>query len=94
MAEKQSKSFKGGKRIGAGRKKGIPNKTTATVKEAIIAAAEGLGGIPRMIEWAKEDPLNERAFWASVYPKLLPLQVDASVKTRIVIAATELDERL
>jgi hypothetical protein len=25
--------------------------------------------------WAKEDPVNERAFWASIYPRLLPLQV-------------------
>lgn len=28
-----------------------------------------------MIEWAKEDPANERVFWGSIYPKLLPLQV-------------------
>jgi hypothetical protein len=25
--------------------------------------------------WAQEDPANERAFWATIYPKLLPLQV-------------------
>ena len=29
----------------------------------------------RLVEWAKEDPQNEKAFWASVYPKLLPLTV-------------------
>lgn len=25
--------------------------------------------------WAKEDPKNEHAFWSSIYPKLLPLQL-------------------
>ena len=45
------------------------------VKDAIAAAAEGLGGTDRLIAWAQEDPLNERAFWSSIYPKLLPLQL-------------------
>ena len=60
---------------GPGRPPGSRNKTTVAAKEAIALAAEGLGGTKRMIAWAKEDPLNERAFWASIYPKLLPLQV-------------------
>ena len=25
--------------------------------------------------WAKSDPANERAFWSTIYPKLLPLQL-------------------
>jgi len=60
---------------GRGRPKGSPNRTTASAKEAIAQAAEGLGGTNRLISWAQEDPANERAFWATIYPKLLPLQV-------------------
>ena len=60
---------------GKGRPKGTPNKTTRSAKEAIALAAEGLGGTDRLISWAQEDPLNERAFWSSIYPKLLPVQV-------------------
>jgi len=60
---------------GPGRPKGVPNKITTAAKDAIAQAAEGLGGTNRLVEWAKEDPLNERAFWSSIYPKLLPLQV-------------------
>lgn len=58
-----------------GKPKGAVSKTTKTAKEAIALAAEGLGGADRLIAWAQEDPLNERAFWSSIYPKLLPLQV-------------------
>ena len=60
---------------GRGRPKGAPNKTTMQAKEAISYAAEGLGGAERLVEWAKEDPQNEKVFWAQIYPKLLPLQV-------------------
>lgn len=59
-----------------GKPKGALSKTTKTAKEAISLAAEGLGGAQRLIAWAQEDPLNERAFWSSIYPKLLPLQVN------------------
>lgn len=62
-------------RKGAGRPKGSVNKTTAAAKDVIAKAAEGLGGADRLLEWAKEDPANEKAFWSSIYPKLLPLQV-------------------
>jgi hypothetical protein len=66
---------KGHKTPGPGRPKGSLSKHTLVAKDAIAAAAEGLGGHERMIAWAQEDPLNERAFWSSIYPKLLPLQL-------------------
>jgi hypothetical protein len=58
-----------------GRTKGTPNRMTQTAKEAIALAAEQLGGADRLVEWAQSDPLNERVFWGTIYPKLLPLQV-------------------
>lgn len=61
-----------------GRAKGTSNKTTTAAKDAIAQAAEELGGANRLVTWAKEDPANERAFWASIYPKLLPLQVNGA----------------
>lgn len=64
-----------GNKPGPGRPKGSPNKTTKAAKDAIAEAAAKLGGANRLVTWAKEDPLNERAFWSSIYPKLLPLQV-------------------
>lgn len=58
-----------------GKPKGAVTKTGKSAKEAIAIAAEGLGGAPRLVAWAKEDPQNERVFWGTIYPKLLPLQV-------------------
>lgn len=58
-----------------GKPKGAKNKTTLAAKEAIAIAADKLGGADRLVEWAKEDPQNEKAFWASIYPRLLPIQV-------------------
>lgn len=72
-------AFKKGGKPGPGRPKGVPNKTTQMAKEAIALAAEKLGGTDRLVAWAQEDPLNERAFWSTIYPKLLPLQLDGKV---------------
>ena len=60
---------------GPGRPKGCKNKLQSSAKDAIAMAAEGLGGSKRLVSWAKEDAKNEHAFWATIYPKLLPLQV-------------------
>lgn len=82
---------------GAGRPKGSPNKVSKAAKDAIAAAAEELGGHARLVAWAKEDPANERAFWVSVYPKLIPVTLagdpDEPIKTlnEIVIRAVDAD---
>ncbi len=68
---------------GMGRKAGSVNKTTKLAKEAIAMAADALGGVDRLVSWAQEDPLNERAFWTSIYTKLLPVQVQAEINGKL-----------
>lgn len=63
---------------GKGRRKGSINKMTAIAKDVIATAADRLGGVDRLVAWAGEDEKNEAAFWTSIYPKLLPLQVHGS----------------
>lgn len=60
---------------GPGRPKGSQNKTTREAKDAIAEAAEVLGGAARLVEWVREEPANERIFWGTIYPKLLPVQL-------------------
>jgi hypothetical protein len=38
-----------------------------------------------LIAWAKEDPANERAFWASIYPKLIPVQVQGDPDNPVAV---------
>ena len=62
---------KGGYRPGAGRKKGIPNKLHASVKEAIEAAFTKAGGPDYLARQAVENP---QAFM-TLLGKLLPTQL-------------------
>jgi hypothetical protein len=73
---------------GMGRVKGSLNKTTKTAKEAIALAADKLGGADRLVSWAQEDPQNERVFWGTIYPKLLPLQVTGEGGGAVEVRAT------
>ena len=72
-----------------GRPKGSQNKVGKAVKEIIAAAAESLGGKRRLVNWAKEDPQNEKAFWTSIYPKLLPLTLAGDASSPIVYEAID-----
>lgn len=60
---------------GRGRPKGSLNRVGKEAKEVIAEAAAALGGAERLIAWAQLDPANEKAFWATIYPKLLPLTI-------------------
>lgn len=83
-----------GKKTGGGSRKGVPNRVTASVKEAIEHAAKEIGGAVRLAEWAKEAPENEKVFWSSIYPKLLPLQVTGKDGGPILVGdASLLDDR-
>ena len=60
---------------GKGRPKGSRNRTTSAAKATIEDAVEGLGGADRLRARVRESPENERVFWSSILPRLLPLPV-------------------
>jgi len=80
MAEKNGSNTAFEAQKGRGRPKGVKNKTTQAAKDAIALAAEELGGAERLVAWARESEKNEYAFWSTIYPKLLPLQVSGPGK--------------
>jgi hypothetical protein len=72
-----------------GSRLGKPNKIGKAAKDAIAEAAEQLGGVNRLVSWAREDPKNEHAFWATIYPKLLPLQLTGEGGGPLLITSIE-----
>lgn len=75
---------------GKGRKKGVPNKTTALIKEAIVTAAEMVGAdsagkdgvVGYMTFLAKSEP---KAF-AGLLGKVIPLQITGEEGGAVQIA--------
>jgi hypothetical protein len=59
-----------------GRAKGTPNTTTCAVKEAIEHAFVGIGGVPALVEWARE---NRELFYSRVWTRILPREITADV---------------
>lgn len=91
MAKDQSKTTaKNGlfKKGNPGRKKGIPNKTTTAAKEAFALAFEGMGGVPKLIEWGKKNPGD----FFKLYSRLIPVDltsgekaIDRTIIERVVV---------
>lgn len=57
--------------VSPGRPKGIPNKINGEIREMIICALDGVGGVGYLMRQAEENPV---AFMGLV-GKVLPLQV-------------------
>jgi hypothetical protein len=73
-ADLSKKENRGGKREGSGRKPGVPNKMSATVKQNVIEVFEQLGGVDHMKQWAIDNPNN----FYNIYAKILPTQTELS----------------
>lgn len=58
-----------------GRTKGVPNKLTRTVKEAIESAFDKVGGPEYLARMAEEQP----AAFMTLLGKIIPTQVEAKV---------------
>ena len=65
---------RGGRREGSGRKPGVPNKLSATVKQNVIEVFEQLGGVEHMKQWAIDNPNN----FYNIYAKILSTQTEIS----------------
>ena len=63
---------------GMGRKLGSVNKTTAAVKETLMAAFDGVGGLPALIEWGKANPTPFYQTWAKLLPNEIKAELEVS----------------
>jgi len=71
----------GGKREGAGRKKGVPNKLSSSVKSNIVGVFDKIGGREKMAKWAEE---NQTDFYR-LYGRLAPTEIEANVKGKVIV---------
>jgi hypothetical protein len=60
---------------GPGRKKGVPNKTTALLKDAILQAAEAAGGAEGMVGYLTSQAATNPGPFLALLGKVLPMQV-------------------
>lgn len=61
---------------GKGRVKGVPNKSTASVKAALEEAFERMGGVETLTAWAGDNPTE----FFKLYAKLLPIHLQGEIK--------------
>ena len=60
----------------AGRPKGTPNKTTTELRDAVLAALDGVGGVAYLQQLAHTHP----AVFGSLLGRLLPTQLAGDVE--------------
>lgn len=74
MTEKQTLRIGEGK-PGPGRPKGVPNRTTTLLKDAIIAAAEAAGGKDGLTGYLKLQATTNPQSFLPLLGKVLPMQI-------------------
>lgn len=79
MVEKQSKSIKGGRREGAGRPSGVPNKVTMEVKQAIAAFTSN--NAEKLDQWLNE--VDDPAKRLDLYFKALEYTMPKLARTEV-----------
>jgi hypothetical protein len=78
----RSEAFR--EQAGKGRPKGATNHTTRLAKQAIAEAFDKLGGMEALVEWAKRDEDNLKVFYATIWPKIIPLEVNGTHDVSVV----------
>jgi hypothetical protein len=62
-----------------GRPHGIPNRTTVSVKAALEAAFQGLGGVPALIAWGQQEPGEFYRLWGKLLPRNVTIEGGAQL---------------
>jgi hypothetical protein len=83
---------KGGVPVPGGRPKGVPNKATKTIREAVMEAFHIVGGPAYLVQLAQGTQSDRTAF-TSLLNKVLPTQINANVEGGIKLELSWLGAR-
>lgn len=75
-----------------GRTKGTPNKTTKTIRDAVMQAFDDVGGAEYLVRLANGTQ-SDRAAFTSLLNKVLPTQINANVEGGIKLELSWLGSR-
>ncbi|MDX9893866.1 MAG: hypothetical protein RBS34_00370 [Desulfofustis sp.] len=75
------KGKSGGRRPGAGRKKGVPNKITGDIKAMVLGALDAKGGQAYLERQADENPVA----FMGLLGKILPTQITGDKENPVVV---------
>lgn len=70
--------------MGKGRVKGVPNKTTALLKDAILQAAEKAGGKGGLVGYLTSQASENPAAFMTLLGKVLPMQIQGDPDQPII----------
>ena len=77
-----------------GRRKGTPNKTTASMKAAFFEVFEKLGGVDALMKWAAANPTDFRKFYARLLPHEVSGPDGSEIPFRKKVSNQELARRI
>jgi hypothetical protein len=76
----------------SGRKQGVQNRRTVFIQTMLEDAVVRMGGLERLVQWAKKNPGNEHAFWTQLVPRLIPIQLQGSGKDGALVIRVTREE--
>lgn len=83
---------------GPGRPKGVPNRTTALLKDAILKAAERAGGKAGLVGYLEAQAKDNPGPFMALLGKVLPMQMtgpdDGPIQTENVNPVAKLADRI
>lgn len=74
--EKIDMAYSPGRKKTGGRKPGVPNRMSLTVKQSVLDAFEELGGVQYLLQVAKDDPKT----FCAMLAKIIPSDINADIK--------------
>lgn len=88
----ETNPIKAGK-AGPGRPKGVPNKTTQLLKDAILQAAERAGDKEGLIGYLTVQARENPGPFLSLLGKVLPMQVSGDASSPLVVEIVRFADR-